>query len=110
MTAILNVFQLITTIDGILDRLHPVKPLWSLRNEGVTQWLYRAKTQDSFEPELSLLTTELSAPVFPNPRNPEDLEEDTFPLQTNGQPLPEESKDLRHFSVDWRMIQILSGV
>nr|UJQ92802.1 MAG: putative RNA-dependent RNA polymerase [Narnaviridae sp.] len=106
----MNLYKLITSIDGVLDRLTAVLPLWKDRHGGSTQWLFLHETQDSFESELSRAATVLSAPSFPNPRDPSLGEEDVFPLSSLGTPLPKPSVTQTAYSVDFRLLQVLSGV
>jgi len=119
----MNIFRLLHTIDGILNRLTPVAPLHSRRHGGTVQWLFILETQDSYESELSRETTELSAPVFPlHWKTNEDCEpcsllgdylipsESSHATDSSGSPLPRPSKLQQAFSVDYKMIQVLSGL
>lgn len=107
-----NIYQLLSTIDGILSRLTAVQPSWKDRHGGPTQWLYLAETQDSHESELSRLASTLSAPSFPDPRGPKEVaaQEPSIPCSEDGNPLPLPGPYQTSYSVDFRMVQVLSGV
>nr|UJQ92874.1 MAG: putative RNA-dependent RNA polymerase [Narnaviridae sp.] len=114
-------FDILHTIDGVLDRLHAIRPPWAERDAGPKQWLLLHEPQDSLEPELVRRTTTLSAPTFaPSERfdpltgiyhleGGEETLESPPPLLDNGLPLPRPRRGQVPYSVDFRLLHCLSG-
>nr|UJQ92724.1 MAG: putative RNA-dependent RNA polymerase [Narnaviridae sp.]UJQ92817.1 MAG: putative RNA-dependent RNA polymerase [Narnaviridae sp.] len=119
----MNQFLLIRSIDDILSRLHAVRPVWSKRHDGPTQWLFIHEPGTSSFDELELVraTTELSAPTFlpSEERDPGGLYMTLDgsaivgtppPRLASGSLLPSLQRGQTHYSVDYRLIQAFSGL
>nr|UJQ92655.1 MAG: putative RNA-dependent RNA polymerase [Narnaviridae sp.] len=117
---LVNNYMLIHLIDGILDRLHAVRPEWKYRHDGPKQWLYIAELKISHEIELVQAASVLSAPSFPPSEEKRsdgyyELEDGTItkspPIRlASGSPLPKVKSGQTFYSVDFHVIQALSGV
>ena len=123
----MNNYNVIHTIDGILERLWAVSPSYENRANGPTQWLFLCETKDSFESELSRAATVLSPPSFPasEPFNKKkgvwiisdpdtgDSVETTVeppPRLVSGAPLPKPKGSQVAYSADFHLVQSLSGL
>ncbi len=133
-----NNYFLLSTIDGILGRTFRVKPNPSAYPLRADQWLYICEPLHSLECELVRKASDLRPPEFPGQGIPVKSESDpkecplsearafklwdpaalTYrivpelapPELIDSSPLPRSVENQRSFSVDWRVIQILSGV
>ncbi|APG77108.1 RNA-dependent RNA polymerase [Changjiang narna-like virus 2] len=114
-------YTVIHLIDGILIRLHAVRPEWKYRHGGPRQWLYVAEPKTSFEVELAQVATTLSDPSFPPSEERVKgggyrLPDGTVtmvpppPKLESGAALPAPKPGQVHHSVDWRLLHILSGL
>nr|UJQ92692.1 MAG: putative RNA-dependent RNA polymerase [Narnaviridae sp.] len=134
----MNNFNLISTIDGILGRTFRVKPNPSAYPKRADQWLYVCEPLFSLENELVRKASSLRPPEFPgqgipvlsasNPKQCSLSKATAFllwnetkglfdtvdalgpPVLFDGRPIPEKEPHHEHYSVDWRIVQILTGI
>jgi len=116
----MNNYYVIHLIDGVLDRLHAVRPEWKYRHDGPVQWLFFLEPKTSYEAELVQLATVLSDPLFPPSEEFRDglyhLEDGSTSLippparLASGPPLPRPRQGQISHSVDYRLVQAFSGL